>query len=232
MITVAKEPGVVLSAKGLSYAYGATAALRNVSLEVTRGEVVAVTGRSGSGKSTLLHCLAGLLLPQEGEVWVGDRRLDSLSEAVRSALRLRSFGFVFQFGELVPELSLVENVELPLRLLGRRARQTRGSALAMLDALGVAALADRRLSEVSGGEVQRAAVARALVHEPAVVFADEPTGALDESNATAVLDRLLGLARERGAGVVLVTHDEAVAAVADRRLVMRDGVLGAVGSLA
>lgn len=218
------RPGAVLQASGLSHSYGATRVLRDVDFAIDPGEVVSIMGPSGSGKSTLLHLLAGLLAPDAGEVYLDGARIDRLAERRRAGLRLRQMGFVFQFGDLVPELSLVENVELPLRVTGTRARRARRRAAEMLDRLGVADLADRRVSEVSGGQAQRAAVARALVHEPAVVLADEPTGSLDTVTGELVLEALVGAAREQEAAVVLVTHELSVASWAQRSILLRDGV--------
>lgn len=213
----------VLQARGLEHSFGATRVLRGVDFAVGAGEMVSIMGPSGSGKSTLLHLLAGLLTPDEGKVYLDGERLDRQPERRRAALRLRRMGFVFQFGDLVPELSLVENVELPLRVTGTRARRARRRAIEMLDRLGVAELADRRVSEVSGGQAQRAAVARALVHHPAVVLADEPTGSLDTLTGELVLEALVGAARDQHAAVVLVTHDLSVAAWAQRSVMLRDG---------
>jgi putative ABC transport system ATP-binding protein len=218
----------VLRAAVLAKSFGATRALDDVSFGVSAGEVVAVMGPSGSGKSTLLHCLAGILRPDAGEVWFEGRRVDVLGERPRSALRLSRFGFVFQFGDLVPELTLRENVALPLRLTGRGRRTADAAADAALAALGVADVGDHRAAEASGGQAQRAAVARALVHEPAVIFADEPTGALDTVTGELVLDALVGLARRVGSAVVMVTHEPRVAAYADREVVLRDGRVAAV----
>jgi len=229
MTDAAAEP--VLAARDLRKTFGTTAALAGVTFEVTPGEVVAVMGPSGSGKSTLLHCLAGLLRPDAGEVVFDGRRVDQLSERERSALRLHRFGFVFQFGELVPELTLLENVALPVRLTRRAGRRTAARrAQEALAALGVGEVADRRAAEVSGGQAQRAAVARALVHDPAVVFADEPTGALDTVAGEQVLEALVGMARDRGTAVVLVTHEPRVAAYAQREVVLRDGRVAAVAA--
>ena len=213
----------VLEGRGLHHAYGATEVLHGVDLAVARGEVVAVMGPSGGGKSTLLHLLGGLLAPRSGEVILDGARLDSLPERRRAARRLERIGFVFQFGDLVPELTVVENVELPLRLTGTRPAAAHGRAMAMLDRLGIAGHAGKRLSAVSGGQAQRAAVARALVHEPAVVLADEPTGALDQAAGEVVLEALVGAAKDQGTAVVLVTHELSVAAWADRDVLLRDG---------
>ncbi|WP_448071812.1 ABC transporter ATP-binding protein [Georgenia yuyongxinii] len=214
---------LVLEGRGLRHAYGSTPVLDDVDIALGAGEVVAVMGPSGSGKSTLLHLLAGLLRPSGGEIWLAGERLDTLSERKRSERRLARMGFVFQFGDLVPELTVVENVELPLRLTGVRASRSRARAIAMLDRLGVAEHADKRLSEVSGGQAQRAAVARALVHAPPVILADEPTGALDTTTGELVLEALVGAAKEQKTAVLLVTHELRVASWASRDVLLRDG---------
>ncbi len=213
----------VLTGTRLAKSFGATSALVDASIDVAPGEIVAVMGPSGSGKSTLLHLLAGLLRPDAGTVEIAGVRIDTMSERERSDVRLRQLGFVFQHGELVPELTVVENVELPLRLTGVSARPARDRALEALDRLGVAGEADRRLSEVSGGQAQRAAVARAVVHAPPVVLADEPTGALDTLTGELVLEAFVDAARDQGTAVVLVTHDLRVASYASRDVLVRDG---------
>ncbi|WP_041834085.1 ABC transporter ATP-binding protein [Actinoplanes sp. N902-109] len=213
----------LLEAVGLHKAYGPTVALAGADLIVHAGEILSVMGPSGSGKSTLLHCAAGLTAPDAGAVLYEGRDLSRASDAERSALRRRAFGFVFQFGQLVPELSALENVALPLRLDGVSRRRAEARALACLDRLQVA---DKRAGlpgELSGGQQQRVAVARALVTEPRVVFADEPTGALDSVAGERVMTLLTGAARESGTAVVLVTHDVRVAAYADRGITVRDG---------
>jgi putative ABC transport system ATP-binding protein len=213
----------LLAAEGLAKSFGATPALTDAALAVDAGEIVAVMGPSGSGKSTLLHCLAGIVVPDAGRVWFDGRDVTAMSDAGRSALRRREFGFVFQFGQLVPELPCVENVALPLRLDGVRRREAERRALAWLERLEVAGVAGQRPGEVSGGEGQRVAVARALAAEPRVLFADEPTGALDSLNGERVMTALVAAAREAGTAVVLVTHEPRVAAYSDREVVVRDG---------
>ena len=204
--------------------FGRTEALRGASIDIRPGEVVAVMGPSGSGKSTLLHCLAGILRPDEGEVWFDGRRIDGLGEAARSDVRRSSFGFVFQFGQLVPDLTALENVSLPLRLAGARRREAEAVAAEWLERMDLAGQATSRPSDLSGGEAQRTAVARAMVAEPRVIFADEPTGSLDSLNGERVMELLVEAARERvRAAVVLVTHEARVAAYADREVVLRDG---------
>ncbi|HLS65307.1 MAG TPA: ATP-binding cassette domain-containing protein, partial [Ruania sp.] len=207
---------VVLEGRHLGHAYGAEPVLTDVSVAIDAGEVLAVMGPSGSGKSTLLHLLAGLLRPDSGEVYLAGQRIDRLPEQARSRLRLRQLGFVFQFGDLIPELTIAENVELPLRLTGTRAGRARRRARAMLERLEIAEHAGKRISEVSGGQAQRAAVARALVHSPQVVLADEPTGSLDTTAGELVLEALVGAARESGTAVLLVTHELRVASWASR----------------
>jgi putative ABC transport system ATP-binding protein len=188
-------------------------------------ESIAVMGPSGSGKTSLLHVLSGLLAPDDGSVRVGSTDISGLSEKARRAFRLEHVGFVFQSGDLIPELTFAENVALPLLLRGERRTAARERATEALASVGIAALADRKPAEASGGQRQRAAVARAVVHHPRVVFADEPTGALDADATELVLPLLLGRASEGGAGVVVVTHDPAVAARCDRTLHLVDGTL-------
>lgn len=213
----------LLEARRVVKAFGATRALRGVDLTVTTGEVVAVLGASGSGKSTLLHCLAGLTRPDAGEVHYAGQRLDLMSERDRTWLRRTAIGVVFQYGQLVPELTAAENVALPL-LLGRRGRGTAlAAAQTWLARLGVPEVAAARPGQLSGGQSQRVAVARALVTEPRLLVADEPTGALDSLAAEQVMELVTSVARESGTTVVLVTHDLRVASYADREVVLRDG---------
>lgn len=216
---------VILQARGLRKTFGQTPALGGCDLEITKGEVVAITGPSGSGKSTLLHCLAGIMLPDSGEVLVQGRSLTSMTDAERAALRRTTFGFVFQFGQLVPELSVLENVALPLLLNGVRRREALAAALTWVEAFGVQDLVGRRLGEISGGQAQRVAVARAMAIEPRVIFADEPTGSLDSVSGALVLDALVQAVRERDVTVVVVTHNRDVASYADREIVVRDGLI-------
>ncbi|MBE1492071.1 ABC transporter ATP-binding protein [Plantactinospora soyae] len=218
---------MILQGSNLTIRFGQTIALNGADVAISPGEIVAIMGPSGSGKSTLLHVLAGILRPEHGEVRLNDERIDNLSDSRRSRLRLRSFGFVLQFGDLVPELSLRENVELPLRLLAVPKAKARVRGSELLRHLEVDELADRRPGQVSGGQAQRAAVARALAHRPTVIFADEPTGALDSAAGEVVLDTLTGLARKEGSAVVMVTHEARVASYADRTILLRDGRVAA-----
>jgi putative ABC transport system ATP-binding protein len=214
---------MILTARDLQKTYGRTPALAGADFEIAAGEVVAIMGPSGSGKSTLLHCIAGIIAPDSGTVVYDGRELSAMSDVERSALRRTDFGFVFQFGQLVPELSCRENVALPLRLDGTPRKQAERRADELLEALEVEGVAKQRPGTVSGGEGQRVAVARALVGDPRVLFADEPTGALDSLNGERVMELLTAAARERDTAVVLVTHEVRVAAYSDREVVVRDG---------
>lgn len=215
----------MLVAEGLRFSYGShrNVVLDGIDLVVGAGESVGLLGASGSGKSSLLYCLSAILAPVSGDVRFQGRAYSQLSAEDRAAVRREHFGFVFQFGELVPELSLRENVELPLRLNGQRGKAVAAAAGQVLERLGIAGVADRRPAQVSGGQLQRAAVARAVVHRPAVVFADEPTGALDQANGAVVLAELLALCRQDGSAVLVVTHDQAVASTLDRCVRICDG---------
>ncbi len=216
-------PATIIEARSLVKSFGETPALRGASLRVRSGEIVAVMGPSGSGKSTLLHCLAGILVPDEGEVWFGGQRLDTLSDDQRSELRRDRFGFVFQFGQLVPELTAEENVALPLLLSGTRRGPAMTAARKWFGTLDLDGLQRRRSGELSGGQAQRVALARSLVASPGILFADEPTGSLDSMSGEMVMNLLTAAAREHGTTVILVTHDARVAAYADREVVVRDG---------
>jgi putative ABC transport system ATP-binding protein len=185
--------------------------------------MLAVMGPSGSGKSTLLYCLAGILQPSAGEVWFGGRRIDTLGETERSALRRDRFGFVFQFGQLVPELPAVENVALPLLLGGMRRASALAQARPWFGRLGLDGLEGRRSGELSGGQAQRVALARGLIKAPDVLFADEPTGSLDSLTGEQVMGLLTAAARDQGSTVILVTHEPRVAAYARREVIVRDG---------
>ncbi|MEU9104555.1 ABC transporter ATP-binding protein [Streptomyces xanthophaeus] len=215
--------GSLLAATDLRKAYGTTQALDGAEFSVHPGEVVAVMGPSGSGKSTLLHCLAGIVTPDSGSITYAGRELSAMNDAARSALRRSEFGFVFQFGQLIPELTCVENVALPLRLTGVKRREAERTALHWMEKLQVEDLGRKRPGEISGGQGQRVAVARALVTQPRVIFADEPTGALDSLNGELVMQLLTETARSANAAVVLVTHETRVAAYSDREIVVRDG---------
>jgi len=213
----------VIEARDVVMSFGQTRALRGATVSAERGEILAIMGPSGSGKSTLLHCLAGILVPTSGEIHFAGRRVDRLDETARSVLRRDRFGFVFQFGQLVPELTAEENVALPLLLAGARRDAALRQTRPWFDRLGLGGLHQRRSGELSGGEAQRVALARALVTGPEVLFADEPTGSLDSLTGEQVMDLLVATAREQGSTVILVTHEARIAACADRHVMVRDG---------
>ncbi len=216
----------MIECKGVVLAFGQDHAFSGVSLTVRPGESVFLTGPSGSGKSSLLYCLSGLIQPTDGTVEFEGEDVGALSHEERCTLRRNKFGFVFQSAELIPELTLVENVALPMELRrGGGQRRARKRALTLLGLLGIEDLANRRPTQVSGGQAQRASIARAMINEPAALFADEPTGALDRTNGEAVFAALTGLTREAGTALVLVTHDEKLADRADRRIRLRDGLI-------
>jgi putative ABC transport system ATP-binding protein len=206
-----------------------TPALRGLTISGSAGESIAVLGPSGCGKSTLLHCLAGLQAPDSGNVSFDGLDLYNLSEARRSEVRLRHFGFVFQTSELISEFSLQENVALPVELLGESRKTALRRAAELLDRLGIGECGDRIPAKVSGGQRQRAAIARAVAARPSVIFADEPTGALDSENRNLVLKLLIEVSREVGSLMVLVTHDDTVAALLDREVRLADGQLAQAG---
>jgi putative ABC transport system ATP-binding protein len=220
--------GSLVEARDIYKAFGQTPALRGANVTVGQGEIFAIMGPSGSGKSTLLHCLAGIFTPDQGDVLFDGHVVNAMSEADRTRLRRTAFGFVFQFGQLVPELTAADNVALPLLLNRTKRRVAYKTADTWLDKLGVGDKGGRRTGELSGGEAQRVAVARALALAPKVIFADEPTGSLDSLTGEKVMDLLTDLARQQGATVVLVTHDARVAAYADRVATVRDGIVSAV----
>ena len=206
-----------------SYGTPPVLALDSVSLEIGRGEFLAITGPSGSGKSTLLNLLGGLDHPTSGEVVVDGVHLERADDRELTLYRRLKLGIVFQFFNLLPSMSVVENVELPLLLRGDDAREARAKALEMLDQVGMARRSTHFPHQLSGGEMQRAAIARGLVHGPSLLLADEPTGNLDSGNASQVLEVMAKIASRRTATVIMVTHSDSVAALADRRIRMLDG---------
>lgn len=205
-----------------------TLALNHVNFVLGEGETVAVMGPSGSGKSTLLHALAGIIKPTAGTVIFRGADLSRMSDAERTKLRRNAFGFVFQSGQLLPELPAVENIALPMMLDGMPYRTATDTAILWLERMGLRALATHRPGEMSGGQMQRIAIARALAVKPAVVFADEPTGALDQATGREVMGILMAAARDNGSAVVVVTHDPNVASFCSRTVTMQDGQLGGV----
>lgn len=220
-----RDMAQILSLTDITKDFGGGPVLAGISLDIEPGELVAVMGPSGSGKSTLLHCMSGVLTPTHGSVRYGDEELSALGDAPRSRTRLRNFGFVFQDGQLLPELSNVDNVALPGMLNGMGRHAARKRAMELLDQLGLGDLADRRPAQVSGGQAQRVTIARALVANPGVVFADEPTGALDQSTGHEVMQMLTTIVRQSGASLVMVTHDPKVADWMQRRVEIRDGII-------
>jgi putative ABC transport system ATP-binding protein len=231
-LSVDRRPGTFIEARNIVKSFGETPALRGATVSAGQGEILAVMGPSGSGKSTLLHCLAGILVPDQGEARFGGQRLDTLSEDRRSELRRDRFGFVFQSGQLVPELTAEENVALPLLLGGTRRTPAITEARKWFGRLSLDGLEHRRSGELSGGQAQRVALARGLVGGPEVLFADEPTGSLDSVSGEFVMNLLTAAAREHGTTVILVTHDARVAAYADREVIVRDGKVSTLTGVA
>ncbi|MFJ6262582.1 ABC transporter ATP-binding protein [Rhodococcus erythropolis] len=215
----------VLSVHALGKSYGDVPVLRGVSLEVRAGTATAIMGPSGSGKSTLLHCMSGIVKPDSGAILLSGRHIENLGENDRSRLRRESYGFVFQSGQLLPELPAIENVALPLVLNGLSITEAKRTAHGFFAPLGLDGLQDRRPGQMSGGQSQRVAIARALVTKPAVLFADEPTGALDAQTSWEVMRVLRDSAQQIGSALVVVTHDAEVARWCDRTMMMQAGSL-------
>ncbi|WJY96533.1 ABC transporter ATP-binding protein YtrE [Corynebacterium fournieri] len=199
--------------------------LEGISLTVGDGESVAIMGPSGSGKSTLLHCMSGVLVPDQGEVLFDGRDVAAMSDAERSRLRLEHFGFIFQDGQLLPELTATENVALPQIMRGVPRSQAHDEAIDMLTRLGLGAYVDRYPGQLSGGQGQRVAIARALAGPPSVVFADEPTAALDQATGHEVMQQIVAVCQKFGVALVVVTHDPKIADWCSRRVEIRDGLI-------
>lgn len=214
---------VIISAKDIKKAYGKTHALRGASLEVKKGEVLAIMGPSGSGKSTLLHSLAAIISVDSGEIRLNGKRIDKLPDDKRSILRRTMFGFVFQFGQLVPELTVEDNVALPLLLNKKDKKEAYKKAKRWIAEVGLSGKENNLPGELSGGQAQRVAIARAMVIEPQILFADEPTGSLDTFNSEKVMELFIKTVKEYGTTVIMVTHEPSIAAYADREIVVRDG---------
>ncbi len=221
------EAVVRAEALGKTYREGGlnTRVFEDLDFEVARGETVAILGASGAGKSTLLHLLGGLDTPTAGEVYVSGRKMSALSDAARGSLRNSELGFVYQFHHLLPEFTALENVMLPVLLGQADVKQAGARARELLEAVGLGHRLDHKPGELSGGERQRAAVARALVNRPACVLGDEPTGNLDEKTAATVFELMLGLNREQGTSLVVVTHDRGLARRLDRVMELHEGRL-------
>lgn len=232
LLSQARTKQELLDGIQISKAFGANVALDRISVSVSEGEILAVLGPSGSGKSTLLLCLAGIIPPDSGYVIYRGIHLRSLPDRELTQLRRQEFGFIFQFGHLIPDLSALENVAFPLRLSGISRGVAEESARHWLGKLEVEDVADKRIGEMSGGQAQRVAVARALVGQPSVIFADEPTGSLDSVNGQLVMELMVALAKDQRASIVLVTHEPRIAAYADREIIVRDGKLSELNILA
>ena len=215
---------VIIKADDIKKSYGETHAMRGISLEIKRGEVLAIMGPSGSGKSTLLHTLAGIIKPDSGKVYFSGSRIDNLNDHGRTMLRRTKFGFVFQFSQLVPELTAIDNVAVPLLLNGIPRSEAYHRAEQWLNKVGITdAKLNHLANQLSGGQIQRVAIARAMVINPEVLFADEPTGSLDSLNSELVMKMFIKTAKENGTTVVMVTHEPTIAAYADHEIIVRDG---------
>ena len=215
----------VLHLNDVTKDFGGAPVLSGITLDINAGETVAIMGPSGSGKSTLLHCMSGVLTPTSGQVLFKDAVLSDASDSARSRTRLADFGFVFQDHQLLPELSALDNVALPAMLNGNSRSKARAKAQELLNQLGLGSMVNRRPGQVSGGQAQRIAIARALVTSPAVIFADEPTGALDQATGHEVMQLLTAVVQRTGAALVMVTHDSRVADWMERRIEIRDGII-------
>jgi lipoprotein-releasing system ATP-binding protein len=213
----------MLTALNLYKKYSSLMVVHNVSLQVAKGEMVAIIGQSGAGKSTLLHLLGALDKPDSGSVKINDTNIFTLPSKKQSRFRNKQLGFVFQFHHLLPEFSAAENVAIPLWIGGAGKKEGLLAAAAMLEQVGLSDRLENKPAQLSGGEQQRVAIARALINKPAILMADEPTGNLDTANATAIHDLFLQLRKDLQQTIVLITHNEALAARTDRTLVMRDG---------
>ncbi len=213
----------ILECRDLRKSYDTTEILHGIDLAVEQGEILAIMGTSGCGKSTLIHSLAAIISINEGEVYFKDQRIDNLSDKQRAILRRTEFGFVFQFSQLVPELTALDNVALPLLLNGVAKKKAYSQAQEWLAKVGLQELQNSVSGELSGGEAQRVAVARAMVTKPAVLFADEPTGSLDSLASQNIMELFTQVNRETGTSIVMVTHDPLIAAYAHREIIVRDG---------
>lgn len=221
-----KPSDIVIRTDDIKKSYGETHAMRGISLEIERGEVLAIMGPSGSGKSTLLHTLAGITRPDGGKVYFNNLRIDNLTDKQRTLLRRNKFGFVFQFSQLVPELTAIDNVAVPLLLNGINRKAAYQKAEQWLNKVGITDTKLNHLAnQLSGGQIQRVAIARAMAINPEVLFADEPTGSLDSLNSELVMKMFIKTAKDNGTTVVMVTHEPTIAAYADREIIVRDGKL-------
>ncbi|MBX2925879.1 MAG: ABC transporter ATP-binding protein [Chitinophagaceae bacterium] len=213
----------MLSAKNITKSYGSLQVLKGVSLDIQQGEIVSIAGSSGAGKSTLLHIIGTLDYPDAGEVYLNDRRIDQLKGKQLADFRNTHMGFVFQFHHLLPEFTALENVSIPAWLAGKKKRETEANAQKLLELLGLKDRMENKPSALSGGEQQRVAVARALINNPDIVFADEPTGNLDSENARELHKLFVHLRNTLQQTFLIVTHNEELAQMSDRILHMKDG---------
>ena len=221
-----KPSNIIIRTDDIKKSYGETHAMRGISLEIKRGEVLAIMGPSGSGKSTLLHTLAGITKPDSRKVYFNNLRIDNLTDKQRTLLRRNKFGFVFQFSQLVPELTAIDNVAVPLLLNGINRKMAYQKAEQWLNKVGITDTKLNHLAnQLSGGQIQRVAIARAMAINPEVLFADEPTGSLDSLNSELVMKMFIKTAKDNGTTVVMVTHEPTIAAYADREIIVRDGKL-------
>ncbi len=215
---------IIIRTEDIKKSYGETHAMRGISLKIKRGEVLAIMGPSGSGKSTLLHTMAGIIRPDSGKIYFNGSRIDNLNDRQRTMLRRNKFGFVFQFSQLVPELTAIDNVAVPLLLNGINRKTAYQKAEQWLNKVGIAdAKLNHLANQLSGGQIQRVAIARAMIINPEVLFADEPTGSLDSLNSELVMKMFIKTAKDNGTTVVMVTHEPTIAAYADREIIVRDG---------
>ncbi|MDO4870977.1 MAG: ABC transporter ATP-binding protein [Candidatus Saccharibacteria bacterium] len=216
----------IIEAKNIKKSFNKnTMALRGADFAIEEGEIVAVVGASGSGKSTLLHCLAGILKIDSGEVLFEGKNIGKMSDKKRNQLRREKFGFVFQFSQLVPELTALDNVALPLLINGVKKAEAYAEAKSWLKKVGLAKNMNQNSGELSGGQAQRVAIARAMIIKPKILFADEPTGSLDSINSEKVMELFITTAKENNTTVIMVTHEATIAAYADREVIVRDGVV-------
>lgn len=215
----------IISAKNIKKQFGSRVVLRDVSIKVDSGEIVAIMGPSGSGKTTLLHSLAAISTIDGGKISFNGNRVDVLSDNARSRLRRKEFGFIFQFSQLVPELTALDNVALPLLLNGSRRNTAYDEAKKWLRMVDIARQSVDLPDKLSGGQAQRVAIARAMITHPKVLFADEPTGSLDSRSSEEIMKLFIGMARNNNTAVIIVTHDPSIARYANRIITMRDGLL-------
>lgn len=213
----------MLKAEHITKKYGSLQVLKGVDIEIHKGEIVSIVGSSGAGKSTLLHILGTLDKPDEGAIWLNEQRIDKLAGKKLAAFRNNHIGFVFQFHHLLPEFSALENVCIPAWIAGQKKKDTTARAIELLTTLGLADRMENKPQQLSGGEQQRVAVARALINNPSIVFADEPTGNLDSTNAKELHDLFVRLRNDFNQTFLIVTHNEELADMSDRTLHMKDG---------